>query len=169
MDTLLKLRPLYPQGVTTAGNASGINDGAAAIVVASRDAGDKAGMEPMVRIIATGVAGVPPRIMGFGPVPAAKKALERAGLALKDMDVIEINEAFAAQVLACLKGLGLPFDDPRVNPNGGAIAVGHPLGASGTRLALTAARQLKRTGGRYALVSMCIGVGQGIAVVLERV
>jgi len=106
--------------------------------------------------------------MGFGPVPAARKALERAGLDLKDMDVIEINEAFAAQVLGCLKGLGLPLDDKRVNPNGGAIAVGHPLGASGARLALTAARQLQRTGGRYALVSMCIGVGQGIAVILER-
>jgi 3-oxoadipyl-CoA thiolase len=169
MDTLLKLRPLFAQGVTTAGNASGINDGAAAMVVASRDAGDKAGVQPLARIIASGVAGVPPRIMGFGPVPASKKALERAGLTLKDMDVIEINEAFSAQVLACLKGFGLPLDDKRVNPNGGAIAVGHPLGASGARLALTAARQLKRTGGRYALVSMCIGVGQGIAVVLERV
>jgi acetyl-CoA C-acetyltransferase len=169
MDTLLKLRPIYPQGVTTAGNASGINDGAAAMVVASRDAGDKAGVQPLARILATGVAGVPPRIMGFGPVPASNKALERAGLTLEDMDVIEINEAFAAQVLACLKGFGLPLDDKRVNPNGGAIAVGHPLGASGARLALTAARQLQRTGGRYALVSMCIGVGQGIAVVLERV
>jgi acetyl-CoA C-acetyltransferase len=169
MDTLLKLKPLYPQGVTTAGNASGINDGAVALVVASRDAGDKAGVQPMVRVVATGVAGVPPRIMGFGPVPAAKKALDRAGLSLKDMDVIEINEAFAAQVLACLKGFGLPLNDSRLNPNGGAIAVGHPLGASGARLALTAARQLQRTGGRYALVSMCIGVGQGIAVVLERV
>jgi 3-oxoadipyl-CoA thiolase len=169
MDTLLKLKPLFAQGVTTAGNASGINDGAAALLIASRDAGDKAGVQPMARIIATGVAGVPPRIMGFGPVPAAKKALERAGLGLKDMDVIEINEAFAAQVLACLKGFGVPLDDKRVNPNGGAIAVGHPLGASGARLALTAARQLQRTGGKYALVSMCIGVGQGIAVVLERV
>jgi 3-oxoadipyl-CoA thiolase len=169
MDTLLKLKPLYPQGVTTAGNASGINDGAVALVVASRDAGDKAGVQPMARVVATGVSGVPPRIMGFGPVPAAKKALDRAGLSLKDMDVIEINEAFAAQVLACLKGFGLPLNDSRVNPNGGAIAVGHPLGASGARLALTAARQLQRTGGRYALVSMCIGVGQGIAVVLERV
>jgi 3-oxoadipyl-CoA thiolase len=169
MDSLLKLRPLFAQGVTTAGNASGINDGAAAMVIASRDAGDKAGVQPLARIIATGVAGVPPRIMGFGPVPASNKALERAGLTLKDMDVIEINEAFAAQVLACLKGFGIPLDDKRVNPNGGAIAVGHPLGASGARLALTAARQLQRTGGRYALVSMCIGVGQGIAVVLERV
>ena len=169
IETLQKLKALFPDGVTTAGNASGINDGAGALLVASRDAGDKAGVKPLVRVIATGVAGVPPRTMGFGPVPAAKKALERAGLTLKDMDVIEINEAFAAQVLACLKGLGLPFDDKRVNPNGGAIAVGHPLGASGTRLALTAARQLQRTGGRYALVSMCIGVGQGIAVILERV
>ncbi len=169
MDSLLKLRPLFAQGVTTAGNASGINDGAAAMVIASRDAGDKAGVQPLARIVATGVAGVPPRIMGFGPVPASNKALERAGLTLEDMDVIEINEAFAAQVLACLKGFGIPLDDKRVNPNGGAIAVGHPLGASGARLALTAARQLKRTGGRYALVSMCIGVGQGIAVVLERV
>jgi acetyl-CoA C-acetyltransferase len=169
MDALLKLKPLFPQGVTTAGNASGINDGAAALIVASRSAGEKAGVAPIARIVASGVAGVPPRIMGFGPVPAANKALERVGLALKDMDVIEINEAFAAQVLACLKGLGLPLDDKRVNPNGGAVAVGHPLGASGARLALTAVRQLQRTGGRYALVSMCIGVGQGIAVVLERV
>jgi acetyl-CoA acetyltransferase family protein len=169
IETLQKLRALFPDGVTTAGNASGINDGAAALVVASRDAGDKAGVKPMVRVIATAVAGVPPRSMGFGPVPAGKKALERAGLDLKDMDVIEINEAFAAQVLACLKGFGVTFDDSRVNPNGGAIAIGHPLGASGARLALTAARQLQRTGGRYALVSMCIGVGQGIAVILERV
>jgi 3-oxoadipyl-CoA thiolase len=169
MDTLLKLKPIFPQGVTTAGNASGVNDGAAALIVASRNAGEKAGVKPIARVLASGVAGVPPRTMGFGPVPAAKKALERAGLTLKDMDVIEINEAFAAQVLACLKGFGVPLDDKRVNPNGGAIAVGHPLGASGARLALTAVRQLQRTNGRYALVSMCIGVGQGIAVVLERV
>lgn len=169
MDQLLKLKPLFAQGVTTAGNSSGINDGAAALVIASRDAGDKAGANPIARILATGVAGVPPRIMGFGPVPASQKALDRAGLQLKDMDVIEINEAFAAQVLACLKGFGLALDDRRVNPNGGAIAVGHPLGASGARLTLTAARQLQRTGGRYALVSMCIGVGQGIAAVIERV
>jgi 3-oxoadipyl-CoA thiolase len=168
-DTLARLKALYPEGVTTAGNASGINDGAVALVIASRDAGDKAGVQPIARIVASAVAGVPPRIMGFGPVPASSKALERAGLQLKDMDVIEINEAFAAQVLACLKGLGLPADDARVNPNGGAIAIGHPLGASGGRLALTAVRQLHRTGGRYALASMCIGVGQGIAVVLERV
>jgi acetyl-CoA C-acetyltransferase len=168
MDNLVRLKPLYPDGVTTAGNSSGINDGAVALVIASRDAGDKAGVQPLARIVASGVAGVAPRIMGLGPVPASTKALERAGLSLKDMDAIEINEAFAAQVLACLKGLGLPADDARVNPNGGAIAVGHPLGASGARLALTAVRQLHRTGGRYALAMMCIGVGQGIAVVLER-
>jgi acetyl-CoA C-acetyltransferase len=169
MDNLVRLKPLYPEGVTTAGNASGINDGAVALVVASRDAGDKAGVQPLARIVASGVAGVPPRIMGFGPVPASNKALERAGLSLNEMDAIEINEAFAAQVLACLKGFGLPADDARVNPNGGAIAIGHPLGASGARLTLTAVRQLHRTGGRYALVTMCIGVGQGIAMVLERV
>ena len=167
-ETLKKLRPLFEGGVTTAGNASGINDGAVAVVLASRDIGDKAGAKPIARILSSAVAGVPPRTMGFGPVPAAKKALERAGLDIKDMDVIEINEAFAAQVLACLKGLGLDFKDARVNPNGGAIALGHPLGASGGRIALTAARQLQRTGGRYALVSMCIGLGQGIAMVIER-
>ena len=168
LDDLKKLRPLFADGVTTAGNASGINDGAAAIILASRDAGDKAGQKPLARIIATAVAGVPPRIMGYGPVPAAKKALERAGLDIADMDIIEVNEAFAAQVLGCLKGLGVAFDDKRVNPNGGAIAVGHPLGASGARIALSTARQLQRTGGKYALMSMCIGVGQGIAVVMER-
>jgi acetyl-CoA C-acetyltransferase len=168
LEALRKLKPIYVQGVTTAGNASGINDGAAALVIASRDAGDKAGVKPLARIVATAVAGVAPRIMGLGPVPAAKKALQRAGLELKDVDVIEINEAFAAQVLACLKELGVSFADQRVNPNGGAIAVGHPLGASGARLALTAVRQLQRSQGRYALVAMCIGVGQGIAVILER-
>ncbi len=169
LASLSKLRTIFKDGVTTAGNASGINDGAGALIVASRDAGDKAGVKPRGRIIATGVAGVAPRTMGFGPVPAAKKALERAGLELKDMDVIEINEAFAAQVLACAKGLNLAFDDARINPNGGAIAIGHPLGASGSRIALTALRQLERTGGKRALVSMCIGVGQGIAMVIERV
>ena len=169
LEGLAKLRPLFADGVTTAGNASGINDGAVAMIVASRKAGEKAGAQPIARILSTAVAGVAPRIMGFGPVPAAKKALERAGLSLKDIDVIEINEAFASQVLACLKGLDVGFDDSRVNPNGGAIAIGHPLGASGPRIALTAARQLQRTGGRYALVAMCVGVGQGIATVLERV
>ena len=169
VDGLAKLRPLYQDGVTTAGNASGINDGAVATIVGSRAAGEAAGAEPMVRIVSSAVAGVPPRIMGFGPVPASKKALERAGLSIGDMDVIEINEAFAAQVLACLKGLEVAADDSRVNPNGGAITVGHPLGASGPRIALTAARQLERTGGRYALASMCIGMGQGVAIVMERV
>jgi acetyl-CoA C-acetyltransferase len=168
-DALAKMKPLYEGGVTTAGNASGVNDGAVAMMVASLKAGEKAGARPIARVIATAAAGVPPRIMGIGPVAASKKALERAGLALKDMDIIEINEAFAAQVLSCLKGLGVAFDDKRVNPNGGAIALGHPLGASGARLALTAARQLQRTGGRYALVSLCIGGGQGMAAILERV
>ncbi|HXP04224.1 MAG TPA: 3-oxoadipyl-CoA thiolase [Stellaceae bacterium] len=169
MEALAKLRPLFKDGVTTAGNASGVNDGAVAMIVASRKAGDAAGQQPICRILSTGVAGVAPRIMGYGPVPAAKKALERAGLTLADLDVIEINEAFATQVLACLRGLGVPFDDSRVNPNGGAIAIGHPLGASGPRIALTAARQLQRINGRYALVAMCVGVGQGIAAVIERV
>jgi acetyl-CoA C-acetyltransferase len=169
MAALAKMRALYEGGVTTAGNASGVNDGAAAMLVASREAGDKAGIKPLARVIASAAAGVPPQIMGIGPVAASKKALARVGLTVKDMDVIEINEAFAAQVLSCLKGLGVAFDDKRVNPNGGAIAVGHPLGASGARLALTAARQLQRTGGRYALVSLCIGGGQGMAAVLERV
>ena len=168
MDGLQKLRPIFKDGVTTAGNASGINDGAGVLILGSRKAGEAAGAKPRARILSTGVAGVAPRIMGFGPVPAAEKALQRAGLTLKDMDVIEINEAFAAQVLACLKGLNLSADDKRVNPNGGAIAVGHPLGASGSRIALTALRQLERTGGKRALVSMCIGVGQGIAMVIER-
>lgn len=169
LETLAKMRPLYEGGVTTAGNASGVNDGAVALILASREAGEKAGVKPMARVVATAAAGVPPHIMGIGPVAASKKVLARAGLTLRDMDVIEINEAFAAQVLACLKGLGIDFEDKRVNPNGGAIAVGHPLGASGARLALTAARQLQRTGGRYALVSLCIGGGQGMAAILERV
>jgi acetyl-CoA C-acetyltransferase len=165
---LQKLKAIFDGGVTTAGNASGVNDGAAAVLVASAKAGEAAGKAPIARVVATAVAGVAPRIMGYGPVPAAKKALERANLTIADMDIIEINEAFAAQVLGCLKGLGVAFDDSRVNPNGGAIAVGHPLGASGARLALTVARKLQASGKRYALVAMCIGVGQGIAVVLER-
>jgi acetyl-CoA C-acetyltransferase len=169
LEKLGKLKALFDGGVTTAGNASGINDGAAALVIGTRAAGEKFGMTPLARILSGAVAGVEPRIMGLGPVPAGKKALERAGLKLGDLDVIEINEAFAAQVLGCLKLFELPLDDARVNPNGGAIAIGHPLGASGARLALTAARQLKATGGRYALVSLCIGVGQGLAVILERV
>jgi len=166
---LAKLRPIGADGIVTAGNSSGINDGAAALLVGNRAAGERLGLKPLARLRAAAVAGVPPRVMGLGPVPASQKALARAGLTLKDMDVIEINEAFASQVLGCLKLLGLPFDEARVNPNGGAIAVGHPLGASGARLALTAVRQLHRTGGRHALVSLCIGVGQGLAAVIERV
>jgi 3-oxoadipyl-CoA thiolase len=169
LETLGRMKPLYDGGVTTAGNASGVNDGAVALIVASKAAGEKAGVKPIARVVASASMGVPPRIMGIGPVAASKKALARAGLSIKDMDVIEINEAFAAQVLACLKGLEVAFDDNRVNPNGGAIAVGHPLGASGARLALTAARQLQRSGGRYALVSLCIGGGQGMAAIIERV
>jgi acetyl-CoA C-acetyltransferase len=169
LETLAKMRALYEGGVTTAGNASGVNDGAVAMTVGTRQVGEKAGVKPLARVVASAAAGVPPQIMGIGPVAASKKALARAGLDINQMDIIEINEAFAAQVLACLKGLGVSFDDKRVNPNGGAIAVGHPLGASGTRLALTAARQLQRTGGRYALVSLCIGGGQGMAAILERV
>src|SRR6185503_9297852 len=158
----------YEGGVTTAGNASGVNGGAVALMLGSKGAGEKAGAKPIGRLIARAAAGVPPQIMGIGPVAASKKALARVGLEIKDMDIIEINEAFATQVLSCLKGLGVALDDSRVNPNGGAIAVGHPLGASGARLALTAARQLQRSGGRYALVSLCIGGGQGMAVILER-
>jgi len=169
LDALAKMRSLYEGGVTTAGNASGVNDGAVALIIASKGAGDKAGVKPIARVIASAAAGVPPHIMGIGPVAASKKALARAGLSIKDLDIIEINEAFAAQVLACLKGLDVAFDDSRVNPNGGAIAVGHPLGASGARLTLTTARQLQRSGGRYALVSLCIGGGQGMAAILERV
>jgi acetyl-CoA C-acetyltransferase len=169
LEKLAALKVLSQGGVTTAGNASGINDGAAALIIGTLKAGEKAGKKPLARIVSAAVAGVAPRVMGLGPVPASQKALERARLSLKDMDVIELNEAFASQVLGCLKMMGAAFDDDRVNPNGGAIAIGHPLGASGARLALTATRQLHKTGGRYALVTMCIGVGQGIAAVLERV
>jgi acetyl-CoA C-acetyltransferase len=169
LESLEKLKPLFDGGVVTAGNASGINDGAAALLIGSAAAGERLDLPPRARVVSSAIAGVAPRVMGLGPVPAANKALERAGLTLAAVDVIEINEAFATQVLGCLAGLGLAFDDSRINPNGGAIAVGHPLGASGARLALTAARQLELARGRYALVSMCIGVGQGIAVVLERV
>lgn len=169
LEKFASLRTLVQGGVTTAANASGLNDGAVAMMMGSLDAGEQAGIQPMARILSSGVAGVPPRIMGYGPVPAAEIALKRAGLTMADMDVIEVNEAFAAQVLACLKGMDVAFDDSRVNPNGGAITVGHPLGASGPRIALTAARQLERVDGRYALVSMCIGMGQGIAMVMERI
>lgn len=165
--SLAKLRALSPGSVVTAGNASGLNDGAAMLIVGSRAIGERYGARPLGRIIASATAGVPPRIMGLGPVPAIRKALERAGLTLADMDVIEINEAFAGQVLGCLHQLGLSASDKRINPNGGAIAIGHPLGCSGARLVLTATRQLKRCGGRYALVSLCIGVGNGIAAIIE--
>jgi len=169
MESLARLKPLYEGGVVTAGNASGVNDGAAALIVASRKWGERNGKKPMARILAAASAAVEPRIMGVGPAYAIPKALERAGKTLKDMDVIEINEAFASQVLACLRLMNVDFKDPRVNPNGGAIAIGHPLGCSGARLALTVARELRQSGGSYAVVSLCIGVGQGLAVILERV
>src|SRR5438105_13523368 len=169
MEALAKLKPLFEGGVVTAGNASGVNDGAAALILASRKWGEKKGKKPIVRILAAASAGVEPRIMGVGPAYAIPRALERAGLTLKDMDIIEINEAFASQVLGCLRIMNVDFKDPRVNPNGGAIAIGHPLGASGARLALTVARELQQSGARYAAVSLCIGVGQGLAVILERV
>ena len=167
-EALAGLQPLFDGGVVTAGNASGINDGAAALLIGSRAIGEKAGLKPRARILAGAVAGVEPRLMGLGPVPACTKALQRACLSLADMDLIEINEAFAAQVLGCARQLGVAFDDSRLNPNGGAIAIGHPLGASGARLAYSAVRQLERSYGRYALVSLCIGLGQGIACVIER-
>lgn len=168
LEKLSTLKALYKDGVVTAGNASGINDGAVALLLGSDEIGGKLGLRPRARVLAGAIAGVEPRVMGLGPVPASQKALQRAGIELKDLDVIEINEAFATQVLGCLKQLQLPFDDARVNMNGGAIAIGHPLGASGARLVLTAMRQLERSGGRYALVTMCIGLGQGIAVVIEN-
>lgn len=168
LEALAGLRPIVPEGIITAGNASGVNDGAGALIIGSREAGEKAGLAPRARLLAGAVAGVPPRLMGLGPVPACEKALARAGLTLADMDVIEINEAFAAQVLGCAKQMGIAGNDERLNPNGGAIAVGHPLGASGIRLVLTAIRQLERSQGRYALVSLCIGLGQGVALVIER-
>jgi len=158
-----------PGGTVTAGNASGVNDGACALLLADEAAAARHGLTPRARVVAMATAGVPPRVMGMGPAPATRKVLALAGLTLAQMDVIELNEAFAAQGLAVLRDLGLPDDDERVNPNGGAIALGHPLGASGARLATTAINQLHATGGRYALCTMCIGVGQGIAVVLERV
>ena len=169
LEVLAKLRPAFRRdGSVTAGNSSGLNDGAAAVLVAS-DAGLKAhGLKPMARIVSSAVVGVEPRIMGIGPVGATHKALERAGLKLDDMDLIELNEAFAAQALSCTRSLGIADDDPRINPNGGAIALGHPLGMSGARLLQTAAIELQDTGKRYALCTMCIGVGQGYATILER-
>lgn len=168
LAALQRLKPLFEGGVVTAGNASGINDGAAALFIGNRAIGEKHGVKPLARILAGAAAGVEPRIMGVGPAYAIPKALARAGLTLADMDIVEINEAFASQVLGCLKLLDIPFDDARVNPHGGAITVGHPLGASGARLALTAARALHARNQRYAVVSLCIGIGQGLAVVIER-
>ena len=168
-ETLAKLKPLFPNGSVTAGNASGVNDGAAALILASAEAAAKYGLTPIVRVLGGATAGVPPRIMGIGPAPASQKLMDRLGLTPADFDVIELNEAFAAQGLASLRQLGIADDDPRVNPNGGAIALGHPLGMSGARITGTAALQLALTGGRRALSTMCIGVGQGIAIATERV
>jgi 3-oxoadipyl-CoA thiolase len=170
LDDLAKLRaPFRDGGSVTAGNASGVNDGACALLIASKDAAEKYGLTPKARVVAMATAGLEPRIMGFGPSPASRKVLEKAGLTLDQMDVIELNEAFASQGLAVMRDLGLPDDAAHVNPNGGAISLGHPLGASGARLVTTAMYQLHRTGGRYALCTMCIGVGQGIAMIIERV
>jgi len=169
LDALAKLKPIVkPDGTVTAGNASGVNDGAVATLIASEAAVARYGLKPIVRIRGAATAGVPPRIMGIGPAPASEKLLARFGLKVADVDVIELNEAFAAQGLAVMRRLGLPDDAMHVNPNGGAIALGHPLGASGARITLTAARQLVATGGRYALATMCIGVGQGIALLVEK-
>jgi 3-oxoadipyl-CoA thiolase len=172
-EILSKLRPAFKKaedgGTVTAGNASGLNDGAAAVLVASENAAKNFSLDPLARIVSSAVVGVEPRIMGIGPVMASQKALNKAGLSLDQMDIIELNEAFAVQVLACTRALGLRDDDPRINPNGGAIAIGHPLGVSGTRLLLSAALELQFTSKRYALVTMCIGVGQGYATIIERV
>lgn len=167
---LAKLRGINgPDLTVTAGNASGVNDGAAALLIASADAATKNSLQPMARIVAMNAAGVAPRVMGIGPIPACEKVLARAGLTIDQMDVIELNEAFAAQGLATMRALGVADDDPRMNAQGGAIAIGHPLGMSGARLVMTAAYQLQRTKGRYALCTMCVGVGQGVALILERV
>lgn len=170
LEALARLKGVVrADGTVTAGNASGVNDGACALLIASEQAMAQQGLQPLARIVGVATAGVAPRIMGFGPAPAVRKVLAQTGLTLSQMDVIELNEAFAAQALAVMRDLGLPDDAAQVNPNGGAIALGHPLGASGGRLAMTAAYQLQRTGGRYALCTMCIGVGQGIALIIERV
>lgn len=167
-DELARLRTVNTGGIVTAGNASSLNDGACAMWVASRKAAGQYGAGPGIRVVAAVAAGVPPRVMGYGPVPAITKVLEKAGLTLADMGIIEINEAFAPQVLGCLNKLGIAYDDSRVNPNGGAIAVGHPLGASGTRIALTTCRHMLGTGIRYGVISLCIGLGQGLAMLLEN-
>ena len=170
LDALARLKPIVRKdGTVTPGNSSGVNDGAAAMIIASEEVAARNGLTPRARILGAAVAGVPPRIMGIGPAPATRKLLARLGIALDEIDVIELNEAFAAQGLAVLRQLGIADDAPQVNPNGGAIALGHPLGMSGARLALTATEELQRTGGRYAIATMCIGVGQGIALALERV
>jgi acetyl-CoA acyltransferase len=170
LEGLSKLKPIVrSDGTVTAGNASGVNDGAAMLLLASERAAHSNGLTPLARVVASAVAGVAPRVMGMGPVPATRRVLQKAGLSLTDVGVVELNEAFAAQAVAVLRELGVPEDAQHVNPNGGAIAIGHPLGASGARLATTAVHQLRRTGGRYALCTMCIGVGQGIATILERV
>jgi acetyl-CoA acyltransferase len=170
MEALAKLKGVVrPDGTVTAGNASGVNDGACALLLANEASAKRFGLTPRARIVGMATAGVPPRVMGIGPAPASQKLLKQLGLSIDQMDVIELNEAFAAQGLAVTRQLGLRDDDPRVNPNGGAIALGHPLGMSGARLVTTAMYQLQRTGGRYALCTMCIGVGQGIALVIERV
>jgi 3-oxoadipyl-CoA thiolase len=171
LDILGKLRPAFKKegGSVTAGNASGLNDGAVALLIAGEDAIKRNSMKPMARIVSAAVAGVEPRVMGIGPVFASEKALKRAGLTIKDMDIIEINEAFSAQVLACTRKLGLEDNDPRINPNGGGIALGHPLGMTGGRILQTAAIELQKTGGKYALITMCIGVGQGYATIIENV
>ena len=169
IDALTKLRPINgPDLTVTAGNASGVNDGAAAMLMASEAAASQHGLTPIARVVGISAAGVEPRVMGIGPVPASQKVLARAGLTIDQMDVIELNEAFASQGIATLRALGVADDAPHVNANGGAIAIGHPLGMSGARLVMTAALQLKRTGGRYALCTMCVGVGQGVAIILER-
>jgi acetyl-CoA acetyltransferase family protein len=171
LEVLATLRPAFRsdgRGSVTAGNSSGINDGACALLVASERAVREYGLAPRARVVASAAVGVEPRLMGMGPVPATRKVLAQAGVRLEAVSVIELNEAFAAQSLACLRELGLADDDPRVNPNGGAIALGHPLGMSGARLVLTATRELERAGGRYALCTMCVGVGQGAALLLER-
>ncbi|MEP3088017.1 MAG: acetyl-CoA C-acyltransferase, partial [Nonlabens ulvanivorans] len=170
-EVLAKLRPAFKKegGSVTAGNSSGLNDGAAATIIASEDAVKKYDLKPIARVVSSAVVGVEPRIMGIGPVTASNKALEKAGLTLADMDVIELNEAFASQALACTRAWGLADDDMRLNPNGGSIAIGHPLGVTGTRLAYSAALELQLTNKKYALITMCVGVGQGYAMVIENV
>jgi len=170
LEGLANLRPAFrKEGTVTAGNASGLNDGAAATIIASEEAVKKYNLKPLARIVSSAVVGVEPRIMGIGPVEATNKALEKAGLTLNDIDIIELNEAFAAQALACTRAWGIADNDPRLNPNGGSIAIGHPLGVTGARIAYSAALELQLTGKRYALITMCIGVGQGYAAIIERV